>query len=170
MPPKASERIAAAAALLSGDVQQQLLSEIATAETSGGLVDLLILFQDLRDSHESLDKACKLIYKTLDDLNKRKVPEAIDASGQDLARVPALKRSFYILNKRSATILDKPRGHEWLRENGGSELITATVNAQTLTGFLTQYALDHGKDPPEDVFKVTPYRTTGSSRYTPKTT
>lgn len=135
---------------------------------SGKIADILTFYHTLDTAYGALDKQRKAIYKELDFLNKSSIPEALEATGLDKVRVPALGRSFYIVPKMSASILDKEKGFEWLRANQGGELITETVNAGSLAAFLKHMMTEEAKDPPSDVFKVTPYNTTGSAKYTPK--
>jgi hypothetical protein len=53
----------------------------------------------------------------------------------------------------SASMLNKERGMEWLRETGNDGLIITTVNAQTLSSFAKEMALE-GMPLPEELFKV----------------
>jgi hypothetical protein len=55
--------------------------------------------------------------------------------------------------KWSATMIDREKGMEWLRDTGNQGLIIETVNAGTLTTFAKDEAL--AKRPlPSDLFKV----------------
>ena len=141
----------------------------ATVRVGGGsLVDALKFFHYLDTQYDALDKARKQIYATLDGMNKGMLPAMFDASGQDLARVPELGRSFYPTTKYSARVADKEKLYDWLRENNGADLIQETVNASSLAGFLKTMSLDQGIDAPPEVAELTTYKIIGSSKYTPK--
>lgn len=128
----------------------------------------LVAFFRLKEGYEALDKQRKRVYAVKDKLDKVVVPKMIEDNGMEKVQVPEVARSFYVVDRVSASLLDKEKGFEWLRNNGGDELITETVNAQTLAGFVQQFILEQGMDPPEDVIKMSPYQTTGVSKYTPK--
>lgn len=136
----------------------------------GDLAGLLAFYWAFKETYKSLDEARKAIYAEVDFLDKNAIPEKLDASGMDKVRVPALGRSFYILPKYSASILDgkKDEAFEWLRSNGAGEVITETVNAGTLAALLRNLIEKHNTDAPEDIFKLTSYKTVGSSKYSPK--
>ena len=134
----------------------------------GSLVDALKFFHYLDTQYDALDKARKQVYATLDGMNKGMLPAMFDASGQDLARVPELGRSFYPTTKYGARVADKEKLYDWLRENNGADLIQETVNASSLAGFLKTMSLDQGIDAPPEVAELTTYKIIGSSKYTPK--
>lgn len=143
--------------------------EKAVAEVGGSsLVDALKIFYHLDTQYDAVDKARKRIYAILDGMDKGMLPAMFDASGQDLARIPEIGRSFYPTTKYGAKVHDKEKLYEWLRENNGGDLIQETVNSSSLSGFLKTMALDQGVDAPPDVAELTTYRTIGSSKYTPK--
>ena len=161
-----TERVANAATYLD-KVADELQKEADWAKTKG-VVPLLAFYVRLKEGYDALDASRKRIYALLDLLNKVMVPEALESTGLDKVRVPELARSFYILPRYSASLLDKEAGFDWLREVGLGDLITETVNAGTLAAAVKNLVLEHGIDPPEDVVKFSTYNTTGMSSYTPK--
>jgi len=118
--------------------------------------------------YKGLDDARKKVYHVLDFMDKTLVPKAFEREELDSVRVPEIARSFNLSKQRTASMLDKPRGFEWLRDNGLGELVTETVNAQTLAKALSEYIAEKAKDPPEDIFKYSTYYTVGHRAYSPK--
>ena len=145
-----------------------VINEAMVRVGGGNLVDALKFFYYFDTQYDALDKARKQVYAILDSMNKGVLPAMFDASGQDLARVPELGRSFYPTTKYGARVADKEKLYEWLRENNGADLIQETVNASSLAGFLKTMSLDQGIDAPPEVAELTTYKIIGSSKYTPK--
>lgn len=141
---------------------------VEKAEAAKDVVEVLKFFQTMKEDHAELDKARKRIYHALNRLDKSILPKRFEDMDVDKVAVPTLARSFYTLDKMSASIVDKPAGFEWLRSNGGEDLITETVNAGSLASFVRDMILEQGVEPPPDVIKVTQYQVIGSSKYTPK--
>lgn len=117
--------------------------------------------------HEQADNAVKKLYHVKDFLNKSLIPQRLKDAGLDAIRVPAVARSFSIVTKTSATMVDKERGLEWLREQGQGEMIQETVNAGTLSAFCRNLILERGIDPPDDIIKVSTYDTLSMVKYKP---
>ena len=130
--------------------------------------EILTYFVNLKAAYDALEKKRKEIYHALDRINKGVIPERLAEIGTDKVRVPELGMSFYILTKLSASLIDKEKGMEWLRENGGEDLINDTVNASSLSGFVKSMIEDQGMDPPPEIVRVNLYNQTGMSKYTPK--
>lgn len=122
----------------------------------------------LKQAHKDLDDARKQFYHLVDFLEKGVVPEMLENDGVDMVRIPDIGRSFSKQNKMSASFIDKDAGFEWLRGQGHGDIITETVNAQTLSAFVRNLILEEGIDPPEDIVKVSQYNTTSMTKYTPK--
>ena len=101
-------------------------------------------------------------------LDKHLIPLRLKDAGLDLIRVAAVARSFYVVTKTSATMLDKVRGFDWLRANGQGDIIQETVNAGTLSAFCRSLILEQGIEPPSDIIKVSTYDTTSMTKYRPK--
>lgn len=152
------------------DLHEATVEYFAKLNESGDFVALLIAYYQIKTKYDALDEARKLIYALVDSLNKSVIPLRFDAIGTDKIQVPEVKKSFYPLTKYSASIPDgkKPEAYEWLRSNDLGAIITETVNASTLVNTLNEFITEIGKDPPEDLFKITSYKATGMSNYTPK--
>ena len=127
-----------------------------------------VLYFQLKEAYTELDTARKMMYKRLDYMNKAAIPEMLERMGIDKIQVPEIARSFYILTKSSASMIDKDAGFKWLRERGDGALITETVSAGTLSSYMKDLITNEGIDPPDDIFRFSTYNTTGMSKYTPK--
>lgn len=134
------------------------------------LADRLIFFHQASEFHDKIDAIRKKLYKAIDGWDKSYLPQQFEASGQDSARVPAIGRSFYPIDKFTASVVaeKKPEAYAWLRANNAGDIITETVNAGTLATFIRSMQQEHNIDPPEALFKTNSYQVIGSSRYTVK--
>ena len=132
------------------------------------LVDKLTLYQTLKDGMDALKEETVKLNKQLQYLGGKLIPEQMETEGVDKVRVPELSRSFYPLVKYSASVLDKDKAFQYLRDHEAESLISETVNSSSLAAYLKDRMLNEGIDPPDDVFNFNPYTITGSSRYTPK--
>lgn len=145
-------------------------AQIPETVRSGNLINLLTLFRTLDVEYDKIDELRKKLYAAVDGLNKSAVPQAIEASGMDLVRVPTLARSFYPIDKLSVSIVPdkKSEAFDWLRGNGGADLPQLTVNAGTLAAWVRQKQKEDNVDPPPELFTLNAYKVTGSSKYNPK--
>jgi hypothetical protein len=123
----------------------------------------------LKEQYAVLKEAQGELYKVLDSLDKAIFPQQLEKRGLDMVRVPELGRSFSTRTNWSASITDKERGIQWLRDNGHGDLVQETVNAGTLASFARNLQMEEGIDLPDDFFKVSTYDSMGSAKYTPKT-
>ena len=164
MPSKLEQAIEALETTCDLAVQAHEATDYDTLE----IAELARRFWTLKTLHERADKARKQLYHIVNAIDKGIFPAQLEKRDLDMVRVPELGRSFYSQDKTSASILDKEGGYKWLRENGHEDLIQETVNAGTLASFARNLQIEEGIDLPEDLFKVTTYSTTGSSKYTPK--
>lgn len=119
-------------------------------------------------AYEGTDTARKRVYHVVDMFNKFIIPTRLRDSGMDLIRVAAVARSFSVVTKTSATLLDKEKGFEWLRSIGQGDVIQETVNAGTLSALCRNLVLDQGIDPPPDIVNMRSYDTTSMTNYKPK--
>lgn len=123
----------------------------------------------LDTAYDAADTARKRVYHVNDMMNKHLIPTRLKDAGLDLIRVASVARSFSVVTKTSATLLDKEKGFEWLRSIGQGDIIQETVNAGTLSAFCRSLLLEQGIDPPQDIVKVSTYDTTSMTKYRPKT-
>ncbi len=136
--------------------------------TGTDVAPLLIAYQKLRDEYALIDKARLNLYHLKNQMDKVILPELFEKLGIDKLAVAELSRSYYVIPKSSATMADKIKAFEWLRENGGDDLISETVNAGTLNSLLRELLEETGVLPPEEIIKFSTFKMMGSSTYTPK--
>lgn len=139
----------------------------AVEEGDFNLSEGLIGYYRISEEYKGVDDVRKEIWKRLERLDKGTLPDAFESEGVDKVRVPQIERSFYVLPKMSASMVDKEEAMAWLRERGADALITETVNASTLSSYVKDLLENEGIDPPECI-KVSSYRKTGASKYKPK--
>lgn len=142
--------------------------QVAALEKETDIKNVCTAWLRLKEQYGRLDDARKRVYHALDKMDKHVVPSALERAGLEKVQIPELARSFYISVKHSASMVDKDKGIKWLKKSGHADLVQETVNAGTLCAFLREYALETGKEPPEGLFTMNSYNTTGSSKYTPK--
>lgn len=109
-------------------------------------------FAALRDTVKDLAAKVSALQKHVDSLSYETIPTLFMNHNVKTITVDNVGRVS--INVRwSASILDKPKGLEWLRTSGNEGLIQETVNAMTLSAFAKAETLA-GKPLPEHLFKV----------------
>ena len=136
---------------------------------SGDFSNLLTSYYNINEYYKQLDEMRKRMYGVVDRYNKSVIPAIMDERDLDKVQVASIARSFYPISKMTATIVDKQKGPQWLRDNGGEDLIQETVNASSLSAFVKEMMQNTGKEPPTEIIRVNTYSVTGISKYTPKT-
>lgn len=149
------------------DVAEEFLGSLKD-DKSKKPADVARHYWYVKTNYEEAKKHLTRVYHVLDALDKNVLPELMEEHDMDMIRIPDLGRSFSIRQMMTASMLDKERAFQWLRDNGNEDLIQETVNAGTLSSFIKSMIVDEGIDPPEDVFKVSTYKKTNSTKYTPK--
>jgi hypothetical protein len=160
------ERVSKAATHLA-ELANALQVEIDAVKTAT-VAEAAILYFGLKTAYDELDASRKLIYNQVDFMNKALLPNMMEKQGVDKIQVPQLSRSFYIVTKSSCSMLDKDKAFAWFRERGEDAMISETINSSSLVAYMNEMIKSEGIDPPDDIFKLTTYDTTGSSKYTPK--
>jgi hypothetical protein len=116
--------------------------------------DLVRFYADTSEEADVLREIMGAVAKMEKDLSYSAIPMCFDAHGIQNVRVQGY--GLVSLNRRwSCSILDKPRGYEYLRETGQGGMIQETVNAMTLGAWARKEVEDEGKEPPDDIFKTT---------------
>lgn len=151
-------------------LQEELakLTDFAKDHKSIDLSALGVAMYWSKNTYEDIDEKSKKLYHFSDMLNKFLLPERMKEQNTDGFRVPEIARSFSIVEKTSASFVDKEKGLEWLREIGQGDMVQETVNAGTLASFCRNMLLEQGLEPPADVVKVSTYSTTSMTKYRPK--
>lgn len=150
------------------DLVREYVDDLEENPANHELADVAKSFKEITDNHKELDALVKKVYHAKEALNKHFIPKMLEDAGMDLIRVPEIGYSFSIRNNLSASMIDKDKGLDWLKSHGHAELVQETVNAGTLASFAKALMLEEGIDLPSDIFKLTPYKSTGMNKYTPK--
>lgn len=122
----------------------------------------------LKELYEQADKQIKRVYHIKDAIDKAVLPNRMRDNGIDGFKIPEIARSFSIVEKTSASFIDKESGLNWLRGIGQGDMVQETVNAGTLSAFCRNLVLEQGIDPPPDIVKMNTYSTTSMVKYRPK--
>ena len=116
--------------------------------------DLVRFYADMREELEGLASTITDLNKLDKDLSYGRIPACFDAHGIQNITIPGYGQVG--LNRRwSCSLLDKPRGHAYLREHGQGGMIIETVNAMTLGAWAREETEDKGREPPDEIFKTT---------------
>lgn len=139
-------------------VQDQIEADTTEVLVNGDVLDVIHHFNDLRVANEDV----KLIRKQLeileDRLSHNEIPDMFKRIGiknltvEDVGRVS-------IGHRWGCSIIDKPIGFQYLREQGDGGLIIETVNSSTLAAHAKNLMDTQGKTLPPDKFttSINPY-------------
>ena len=157
MTPETLERIDTLNSLLR-TLGRDLARETEQVRASGDHVEIIKHFNHIRLAAEAVKDAREDLAKISDFLSKDVIPDVV----RDLRERTGEKPPFNIdgvgrvsiATRVSCSIIDKPKGYAWLRENNHGALIQETVNSSTLSAFAKSYIEDEGRELPEDSFKM----------------
>ena len=131
-----------------------IFAEAQTAIANNEAPDMVRFYADMREELEAIGDTVKELNKLDRDLSYTAIPACFDAHGLQNIKLPGY--GLVGLNRRwSCSIVDKPKGHAYLREHGQGGMIIETVNAMTLGAWAREETEDKGREPPDDVFKTT---------------
>jgi hypothetical protein len=126
----------------------------ATVEQAGTLSGLCTLYSVIRDLDESLEEPAKALSKILQHLSVTVLPRKFQDDGVSTITLKEIGARFTVNTRLSASMTNKDRAMEWMKDEGYESLIIPTVNSSTLAKFAAEYTLEQGKDLPSDFFKV----------------
>lgn len=142
----AKRALATAAQLLVNEAQ----SKVSTNEAP----DLVRFYADMREELDAFGGMMKELNKLDQSLSYTSIPLCFDAHGLQNIKLPGY--GLVGLNRRwSCSIIEKPKGLQYLRDHGQGGMIQETVNAMTLGAWAREETEDKGREPPDDVFKTT---------------
>lgn len=123
------------------------------AEQSKDHVEVIRHYNDLRLAIEQIKTARKAVEGINEQLSREIVPDAMREAKVKTITVEGVGR-VTISHRFSCSMTDKERGIQWLKDNQYGEIVQETVNAQTLASHARDLLENHGKELPEDLFKV----------------
>lgn len=126
--------------------------------SESGAADLGVYMRDLKDQIDDLAAVKTAFQEEYDRIRNQVIPDKMEAEGMTTITLAGVGR-ITVSNKMGATILPdyKLDMHQWLRDNGFAALVTATVNASTLTAFVKEQ-MEAGNEIPFDYLNITTYR------------
>jgi hypothetical protein len=131
-----------------------IFADAESAINANEAPDLVRFYADMREELESMASTITELNKLDKDMSYSRIPACFDAHGIQNIRIPGY--GLVGLTRRwSCSILDKPAGYKYLRDNGQGGMIIETVNALTLGAWARSETEEKGKEPPDDVFKTT---------------
>lgn len=119
-------------------------------------------FIAVRDIGDALDEAMTELHKLRQALQITIIPEKFQQQGVTSFTVDDARVT--ISARLSVTVLDKEKSMGWLRENGLDDIIQETVNASTLQATIKKMIEDEGREPPDDIFKLSPVMNTSVTK------
>lgn len=110
--------------------------------------------RELKDEKERLADAEKKVNIEISQIETQQLPEMMESAGITSFKVPGCG-SVSIRNETYVSVLaeNRPALHEGLRSSGNGDLITESVNPQTLKSWVKEQ-LEQGNEVPE-VVKLT---------------
>lgn len=148
------ERLARDFEHMAGIIRQETAATIALEDH----VALIKHFADLRVIADKAKTIREALYEIEDNLSRTAIPDLFSKQQIKTINIEGIGR-VTVSHKFSASILDKPRGYDYLRANNAGDLIQPTVNSSALSSYARKRLEDDGIDLPPDIFKVgtTPY-------------
>lgn len=141
-------------AKISGEVQEHTMKLRAGLDTLD-LVQAATLMKRLDDLVEVIGKGKAELVKLYDTLRFATIPVLMDAKDVRSITIDGVGR-VQLADDVQCGVPDKEALKEWLVGNGFEDLITSSVNAQTLAAF-TRRRLKAGDDlPPQNIMTVKP--------------
>lgn len=127
--------------------------------------DLLRAYAEMALAHDDVESARKAMNVEIEHLGKAVLPERFteEKQGSTVVETSRGKYRMTVGYRTSATMLDKEKGLQWLKDNGHGGIVVEQVNPQTLSSFSKEYLETEGRDLPTEIFKV------GNAPYTSKT-
>lgn len=121
-------------------------------------------YADVRRAADEIGVISKRIGKLKELLATTIIPETFDARGVQTVTLSTGERVTTTAGVR-ASIVEGMKGaaFEWLKANGLEDLITETVNSNTLSSVMKD-RLESGDIPPDDIFQTYIYRNTSLTK------
>lgn len=118
------------------------------------LTDLIDRMKDVQDELAELEDQRKPLQKELDFLRLNDIPA--EMAEEDITSLTGGFGRCTLSSDLYVSPVDKEQLQVWLKQEGHSDMIVPTVNAQTLKAFCKEQ-LRNGVELPEDILKLTPF-------------
>lgn len=141
-----------------------LTQRIDELRKGGHLPPVLKFFYHVQAIYEQLDETRKAIYAQLEGMSRNVIPEMMSEQGIKTISLEDIGYRFTVNARLSASIADKAKGYDWLREHGHGDLIQETVNSSSLSAFAKSFIAEKGQDLPPEIFKVSTMRFTSCTK------
>lgn len=135
------------------EFEQGLIAWIDEVKASNELPPLLKMYYKIDEAYDRLDDVRKRVYALLENINRQIIPGKMEDAAVKTISLTDIGRRFTVSQRMSASMVDKPRGMEWLNTEGHGDMIQPTVNASALSSFFKQWIQDTGREAPEH-FKI----------------
>jgi hypothetical protein len=110
--------------------------------------------KDVQDELAELEDQRKPLQKELDFLRLNDIPA--EMAEEDITSLTGGFGRCTLSSDLYVSPVDKEQLQVWLKQEGHSDMIVPTVNAQTLKAFCKEQ-LRNGVELPEDILKLTPF-------------
>ena len=143
------------AAGVAADLDQ--LTEWALESTSdiiekNDIPSAVVHFDEFRDAVREIAEKVALLQKQVDGLSYELLPTMFTNQNVKSIKVDGVGMTTVVV-RWNASMVDRAKGLDWLRETGNGGLIIETVNANTLASWAKEETLA-GRTPPAEIFKV----------------
>jgi hypothetical protein len=125
-----------------------------TIKEAGTLANMCALYDAIRNLDDQIEEVGKAMSKALQLLSVTILPQRFQEEGVSTLTMKELGARFTVNTRITASMTDKERAMEWLREEGHGDIIVPTVNSSTLSKFASEYVLEQGQDLPAELFKL----------------
>lgn len=128
-----------------------IVSEIQKEEDT---VQLLKDYKFILDQHETLNAKRKKLFAALEFVSRNVIPEIFMDKGVKSMNLDDIGL-FVVGANYSVKVLDDDKSKEWLKANGGEDLIKQTVNSSSLKAWMKAFKEEKGVSPPDDIYAET---------------
>lgn len=123
---------------------------IQQVKPASELADTFVL---CRTAYDRIDEARKELLALRDSLSYEKIPDVFDEQGIKTLTTQSGYR-VTVSGRLSASIVDKDKAFQWLRERDLGAIIVETVNSGTLSATMRDLIKNENIEPPADAIKV----------------
>ena len=132
------------------DVVKELVEKCETSEIEFAVV----AYTNIRELYEDLNDAVKKIGAEYNRLRQQVLPDKFEEKDLKSITIGGNRYTCRISDRASIKPEYREQAYEWLRDNDLGDIITETVNANTLSAQAKVLREEHGIDLDEDIFNV----------------